>query len=189
MKAVCVGLICLMVLGCSPILKKGDYVKYRSDEYVFIENDFIDKSMDCIYLEKMKEDDLGTMYCLGTNYASQFVEGFIFEHLYKDINERLIGSTLSFQVKGKFAISCSSETIDGKSSGKEYINCMMPRKSIDMYALIMSSNKDIETVLRARVGDERVYKNVFDRESKVLLHKFYKDRAQKNIREWKSKKL
>ncbi len=189
MKSIYIGIVCLVLMGCSPLVHKGDYVTYTSGDYVFIKNSFIDQSIDCIELGKMKQGGMAAKYCVGVNYASQLVQGFIFEHHYDNVNERFIGATLSFKTKNTFTIQCSSETIDGESSGREYINCMVPRTSFDLYAFIVNSNRDVHGRFKAAVGDIRVYNDAIDAQGKALLHQFYKERVENNKKEWKKRTL
>lgn len=171
------------------MFKKGDYVSYKSDKFIFIENSFIDQKIDCLELGETQQGGLGVKYCIGANYASQLVQGFIFEHKYESVNQRLIGATLSFQAKHVISIPCSSETVEGELSGKEYVNCMVPQKIFDMYAFIMNSNQDVQGIFKAAVGDGRVYNGVIDSEGKVLLNKFYQDRMSNRKKEWKKARL
>ena len=184
-----VVLVSLFVLGCAPI-QKGDYVTYTSQDYIFIDNSFIDKSIDCIYLGMMKQGDLNVLYCSGINYASSPVEGFIFEHEYNSYNERFFGSTLSFKTKKSITFKCNSETIDDSAtSGKEYINCMIPKAVFDLHYYMMSSSEDILGVFRAPVGNHKVYYGVIDAEGKALLDQFHKDIRENTKTKWKKKKL
>ncbi len=189
MRSLFFGLTGLLFSGCSMMIERGDYVTYTSEDYVFIQNSFIDKSIDCIELGEIQQGGMGVKYCVGENYASQFVQGFIFEHQYKSIDERLIGGTLSFQTKTLITIPCSSETIDGVHAGTEYINCMIPQKNFDLYYFIMNSKKDVNGIFQAAVGDERVYRGVIGKEGKVLLDKFYKDRRENSKIKWKRRSL
>ena len=189
MKFIIIGVIALIFFGCSPMVQKGDYVTYTSDKFIFINNSFIDKKIDCIELGELKEGGLEVKYCVGVNYASQLVQGFIFEHEYEDISQRLIGATLSFQAKEIVTIACNSETVDGASSGKEYVNCTIPQKIFDLHAFIINSDKEVQGVFKATVGDGKVYNGIIDQDGKALLHKFYKDRFTNSKKEWKSKRL
>lgn len=189
MRFIYATIVCLMVLGCSPMTKKGDYVSYTSDKYVFIENSFIDQKIDCIELGEIKQGSLDVKYCVGVNYASQLVQGFMFEHDYDDVSERLIGATLSFQAKEIITIACNSETIDDARSGKEYVNCLIPQKIFDLHSFIINSDKNVQGIFKAAVGNGKVYKGVIGEDGKALLHKFYKDRITNSKKEWKSKSL
>jgi len=188
MKFIFLGCISLIFLGCLP-LQKGDYVTYTSDEYIFLENNFINQKIDCIELGEMKQGGLDAKYCVGVNYASQLVQGFMFEHHYNNPSERFIGASLTFQEKQTFTISCASETVSGATSGKEYISCMVPQTVFDLYVFIMNSKKDIHGTFRGAVGEQKVYNGVIDQEGKARLEKFYKDRATNSKVEWKSRSL
>lgn len=179
----------LLLSACTPALQKGSYVTYTSDEYVFIDNTFITRSMDCVELGEMKQGGLYVKYCVGLNYASKVVEGFVFEHEYKGFNERFVGSTLSFKTKDIFKIQCSSETKDGADSGKEYINCMIPKADFDLYTFIQNSPEDIDGEFKAAVGDTEVFKGVIGAEGKSTLKKFYEDIISKNRKDWKKRSL
>lgn len=179
----------LFLLGCAP-LQKGDYVTYTSSDYIFIENSFIDKSIDCIYLGEMKQGDLNVMYCSGVNYASSPVEGFMFEHHYNDYTERFFGSTLSFKAKKMITFNCNSETIDDSAiSGREYINCMVPKVVFDHHYFIMKSSEDVHGIFRARVGNQKVYHGVIDAKGKALLDQFHKDIKENTKKKWKKREL
>jgi len=189
MKFIVIGFLSLMLSGCLSTVHKGDYVTYTSDEYIFIEDGFINKSIDCIELGEMRQGGMNAKYCVGINYASQLVQGFVFEHHYKNVSERFIGASLIFQEKEVFNIPCTSETIDGLNSGKEYINCMIAQRHFDLHAFIINSSRDIQGTFKAAVGDNKVYHGVIDKEGKALLHKFYKDRTANTKEGWKSKHL
>lgn len=173
--------------GC--MVEKGDYVTYTSDEYIFVQNTFVNKQMDCIELGELKQGGMFAKYCVGENYASKLVQGFVFEHHYDNAGQRFIGSTLTFEAKNTIAIPCSSETIDGEGAGKEYINCMVPQVLFDVHAFIKHSQKDIQGTFRAAVGDSRVYEGVIRQEGKALLEQFYKDRAANTKVNWKARSL
>lgn len=183
--SVCIG---LFFVGCSPV-SKGDYVIYTSDEYLFIQDGFINQSMECLELGKLKAGDLNLKYCVGQNYASSLVQGFIFEHAYTRVEERFIGAKLSFQAKDLIQIPCSSEVIEHENSGIEYVNCMIPQRSFDIYKFIVSSNKDVHGQFRAPVGNMKVYQGVIDENGKKLLIKFYEDLRKKNSVKWKKANL
>jgi hypothetical protein len=189
MRSYFIVLLSLFVVGCAPI-QKGDYVTYTSRDYIFIDNNFIDKSIDCIYLGLMKQGDLNVMYCSGVNYASLPVEGFIFEHEYNSYDERFFGSTLSFKTKKSITFKCNSETIDDSAtSGREYINCMVPKAVFDLHYYMMNSVEDIHGIFRAPVGNHKVYHGVIDAEGKALLDQFHKDIRENTKTKWKKKKL
>ncbi len=182
-------LVSLLVLGCAPI-QKGDYVTYTSRDYIFIENNFIDKSIDCIYLGRMKQGDLNVLYCSGVNYASAIVEGFIFEHEYSSYDERFFGSTLYFKANKSITFKCNSETVDDSAkSGREYINCMVPKTAFDLHYFITNSPEDILGVFRAPVGNHKVYQGVIDAKGKALLDHFHKDIRENTKTKWKKKNL
>ena len=189
MRFVYAVLVSLAVSGCSLLIGKGDYVTYTSDKYVFIDNSFIDKKIDCIELGEIKQGGLGVKYCAGSNYASQLVEGFVFEHQYESASQRLIGASLSFQAKQMITIPCSSETVEGETSGKEYVSCMFPQKIFDLHSFIVNSDKEIQGIFQAAVGDGRIYNGVIDNDGKALLNKFYQDRMTNNKKKWKSSRL
>ena len=180
-------LIGLMTVGCS--VKSGDYVTYESDDYVFMENSFINKQMDCVELGELKQGGIFAKYCVGENYASQLVQGFVFEHQFNGLNRRFIGANLVFEAKKAISIPCSSETIDGQDSGKEYITCMLPRTTFDIFAFIQRAPEEIQGTFKAAVGDNRVYEGVIDQQGKALLKKFYKDRAKQDRSAWKQRSL
>lgn len=175
--------------GCVP-LQKGDYVTYVSDKYVFIENTFVNKSIDCVELGETQEGGLSVKYCVGENYASVPMQGLLFEHDYYNIDERFIGATLSFRGKHRISMPCSSETKDDAAvSGKEYINCMVPQSSFDLYAFIVMSEEDIVGQLKAALGDQHLYTAVIDEEGRALLKRFHKDREEKRRKNWKKRAL
>ncbi len=181
-------LVSVLVLGCAPI-NKGDYVTYTSDDYIFLHNGFITQSIDCIELGKMKEGDLMVKYCVGENYASRLVQGFVFEHEYMNNNERFIGASLQFKAKNLIRFDCSSETIEGATSGKEYINCMIPTAGFDLYSFIINSDEDIEGVFSGTLDGKNVLRGVISTEGKALLKKFYQERAKSSRKEWKQRSL
>jgi len=188
MKLIYTILIGLLFFGCVSV-KPGDYVTYTSDEYLFMQDSFINQSMDCLELGDMKDGKLKVKYCVGRNYASKIVQGFIFENNYTNPKERLIGANITFKAKRNYVIPCSSETIDETSSGKEYINCMVPDRKFNMYAFIMSSNKDIYGELHAKVGDTHIYNGVIGKEGKELLREFYKNARHQDKEKWKKGSL
>jgi hypothetical protein len=188
MKYIYMIVISMFLLGCAGV-KKGDYVTYTSNDYLFIHDGFINRSIDCLELGKMKQGGLELKYCVGRNYASALVQGFIFEHSYKSFEERFVGSTLSFKAKHPFTIQCSSETVDDAPSGKEYINCMIPQRNFDLYLFIEGSKEDIDGQFRAAVGDKEVFHGVIDSRGKALLKTFYKELRSKNEKNWKSREL
>lgn len=188
MKLVFIGIIALIFTGCMAV-KKGDYVTYTSDEYLFIHDGFYNQSIDCLELGEIKQGGLNSKYCLGTNYGSGLVQGFIFEHKYTRPEERLIGAKLSFKAKQTYIISCTSETVDDADSGTEYINCMIPQRNFDIYAFIMSSRKEVHGKFHAAVGDRKVYEGLIEKEGKKLLRQFYKDVQKKENSKWKSGNL
>jgi len=178
----------MLLLGCAP-LSKGDYVKYTSDEYLFVQDNFIDKSLSCLELGEMKQGGMKVKYCLGKNYASDLVQGFILEHRYSNAQERFIGASLSFRTKNIYDIPCASETIEGTNSGVEYINCMLPQKTFDIYAFIMGSGYTVHGRFSAAVGNHTVYEGVINEDGKKLLEKFYKDIQKNDQIKWKKKRL
>ncbi|MDF1879841.1 hypothetical protein JHD50_00750 [Sulfurimonas sp. MAG313] len=188
MKLIYTTLIGLLLLGCAPITV-GDYVTYTSDKYLFMQDNFINQRMDCLELGKMKKSDLNVKYCVGRNYAAHIVQGFIFEHDYTRLEDRFIGAKLTFKAKNTFVTSCSSETIAGASSGKEYINCMVPEKHFNIYAFIVRSKKDVNGQLRARVGNTQIYNGAIDERGKTLLKEFYKNARHQNKDKWKEGSL
>jgi len=181
-------LLSVFFIGCAPI-KKGDYVTYTSDEYLFMQDSFINQKMDCLELGKMKQGALKLKYCVGYNYASALVQGFIFEHNYKSFQNRFIGSTLTFKTKEHFTMNCLSETINDAPSGKEYINCMIPQREFPLYSFIQSSKEDINGEFRASVGDKKVFNGVIDAKGKALLKNFYKELKDKKSTQWKKRSL
>ena len=188
MKLIFTLLISMLFMGCAP-LQKGDFVTYTSDKYLFVHDTFINESIDCLELGEMKQGGLEVKYCVGYNYASQPVQGFMFEHKFSSIEERYIGSTLSFQTKNTYTIPCSSETIDNSPSGIEYINCMIPQKQFDVYGFIVSSHNDVHGVFRSNLGNRPVYKGVIEEKGKKLLIDFYKNIQAKDPSKWKSRSL
>lgn len=188
MKLFYMVVLSLLVGGCAAI-KKGDYVTYTSNEYVFVENNFIDKSIDCVELGEMNQGGLKVRYCVGENYASALVQGFIFEHDYSSFDERFIGSTLTFKAKGVITFQCSSETKDDAPSGKEYINCMIPKSSFDLHAFIVNSESDFLGQFKAALGEQKVYYVELDSKSKSLLKKFFKEREENRREAWKKRNL
>lgn len=175
--------------GCSAFIQQGDYVTYTSDKYTFIANTFLNQSIDCLELGSIDESDIEAKYCVGVNYASKLVEGFMFEHTYRNDQERFIGATLSFKAKEKFTIECNSETVDGQSSGTEYVNCMVPKQNFDLYFFLMSSPMDVYGTFKAAVGVDNVYQGVIGVEDKERLGQFYKDIAADTKEDWKRGKL
>lgn len=188
MKLVLIGLIAVFFLGCSP-LSKGDYVRYTSEEYLFVQDNFLDKSVRCLELGELKQGGMKAKYCLGQNYASDLVQGFIFEHHYSTPQERFIGARLSFRTKDRYYIPCASETVADANSGVEYINCMLPKKAFDVYTFIMSSQHKVHGRLSAAVGNHTVYEGVINEEGKELLIKFYQDLKKKEGLSWKKRRL
>lgn len=175
--------------GCAP-LQKGDYVTYASDEYIFVENTFVNKSIDCVELGETEEGGLRFKYCIGENYASVPVQGLLFEHDYHSFDERFIGATLGFKAKHRISMPCSSETRDDAAVfGKEYINCMVAQNSFDLYAFIVMSEGDIVGHLRAALGDQHLYSVIIDEQSRALLKKFYKEREENRREKWKKRAL
>ncbi len=185
MKIIMMFMITMLIFGCSAV-QKGDYVKYTSDEYVFVKNNFIDQNIACLELGKMDADDINVKYCVGKNYASRPVEGFVFEHYYKHNNARFIGASIQFNAKKSIRFECSSETIEGRESGKEYINCMLPKTRFDMYGFINRLPEEIEGELRSSFSRQKVYKGVISTEGRKLLKKFYEEQA---LIQWKEKEL
>jgi len=183
--SVCVG---ILLLGCSPV-SKGDYVVYSSDKYLFMQDGFVNKKMQCLELGKLKEGDLNLKYCIGKNYASSLVQGFIFEHSYSSVEERFIGANLTFKAKELFKIGCSSEIIEDETSGIEYINCMIPQKHFDIYNFIVHSKHDVHGQFKGSIGNHKVYQGVIDKKGKQLLIKFYKDLRKKDGINWKKANL
>jgi len=180
-------LIGFFIGGCASV-QKGDHVTYVSDEYIFVENNFINKSIDCVELGKL-EQGMMLKFCVGENYASVPVQGFIFEHHYSGFDERFIGPSLSFKTKSLISVQCSSETKDDASFGKEYVNCMVPQNSFDLYAFIVNAEGDVPGQLRAALGEQKIYPLVIDEKSRMLLKQFYKDRAKKSRSDWKKRAL
>ena len=184
-----IGLIAgLLFLGCAPV-SKGDYVTYTSSDYLFMQDNFINQSMECLELGEMKAGGMNVKYCVGENYGSKLVQGFVFEHKYANVQERFIGALLSFKTKDTYTIQCNAETIDGETSGTEYINCMIPQASFDVYSFIMNSPNEIHGQFSAVVGSRKVYNGVIAEEGKQLLKKFYKDLANKSKNNWKERSL
>ncbi|HIC43479.1 MAG TPA: hypothetical protein EYO73_04045 [Sulfurimonas sp.] len=177
-----------LFLGCAP-LKKGDYVTFTSDKYLFMQDSFIDKKMDCLILGKLGERDLDVKYCVGFNYASQAVQGFVFRHEYETYEKRYLGSTLSFKTKSLYTIACKTETIDESASGVEYINCMVPHKRFDIYSFIVNSKNNIHGVFRSTLGSKKEYKGVIRQDGKKALVDFYKNLRNKNSEKWKKGSL
>jgi len=188
MKLLLTVLISLFFLGCSP-LKKGDYVTFTSDKYLFMQDSFINQSMDCLELGTMKKSNLGVKFCVGYNYASSPVQGFIFEHKFASLEERYLGSTLTFKTKNLFTMSCSAETVDESSSGTEYINCMVPKRQFDIYSFIVNSPNNIHGVFRSTLGSKKVYNGVIGEEGKQGLIEFYKNLRKKDTSKWKTSTL
>lgn len=181
-------LVSLIFLGCSSV-SKGDYVTYTSNDYIFLHNGFIDQSIDCIELGKMKEGDLLVKYCVGENYASRVVQGFVFEHEYKNNSERFIGASLQFKAKKVIKFDCSSETIEDATSGTEYVNCMIPTAGFDLYHFISNSDEDIEGVFSGTLDGQNIFRGVISTEGKALLKEFYQERAKSSRKEWKHRSL
>lgn len=181
-------LISLVFLGCSPV-SKGDYVTYTSNDYIFLYNGFLTQSIDCVELGRMKEGELLVKYCVGENYASRLVQGFIFEHEYTNNSERFIGASLQFKAKNSIKFDCSSETIEGASSGTEYINCMIPTAGFDLYSFIINSDEDIQGVFNGTLDRQNVFRGVINTEGKALLKEFYQERAKSSRKEWKQRSL
>jgi len=188
MKYILAILISLFFVGCMSV-KQGDFVTYTSDDYLFMKDSFIDQKMDCLELGEMKQGGLNVKYCVGFNYASNFVQGFIFEHDYNSPQERFIGSTLSFKAKQRVTLSCLSETVDDAPSGKEYINCMVAQRDFDLYVFIESSPEDISGEFKASVGDTEVYNGVIDAKGKAMLRSFYEELKTKKSSKWIKRSL
>ena len=188
MKVLIVLIISLLFWGCAPV-SKGDYVTYTSSDYLFVQDGFINQSMDCLELGKMKAGNMDVKYCVGENYGSHLVQGFIFEHKYDTPEERFIGARLSFKTKDIYTIGCNAETIADEVSGVEYINCMIPQRSFDVYRFIMSSENDVQGQFSAVVGSKKIYNGVIGEEGKALLEKFYKDLSNKSRSKWKARSL
>jgi len=180
--------ISFMFYGCAGV-QKGDYVKYTSDDYLFVDDGFLDQSLNCLELGEMKQGGLHLKYCIGRNYASDLVQGFIFKHTYANERERFIGGRLTFKRKKTYSFDCASETIEGETSGTEYINCMIPRRNFDVYAFIMSSNKDVHGHFRALIGNHQAYDGVIGEEGKKLLRQFYKESENIDSSIWKERSL
>ncbi len=178
----------LAILGCSPI-SKGDYVTYTSDDYIFLHNGFIDQSIDCIELGKMKNGDLKVKYCMGENYASRPVEGFVFAHEYTSNAERFIGASLQFKAKKLIRFDCNSETIEDATSGTEYINCMIPTTGFDLYGFITSSSEDVEGVFSGTLDGKNIFQGVITTEGKHLLKGFYEEQSKGSREKWKQGRL
>lgn len=188
MKFILTGLLAVFFLGCSP-LSKGDYVRYTSEEYLFVQDSFLDQSVKCLELGELKQGGMKAKYCVGQNYASDLVQGFIFEHHYSSAQERFIGARLSFKTKNIYEIPCTSETVADADAGVEYINCMLPQKAFDVYAFIMNSQYNVHGRFSAAVGNRAVYDGVIDEEGKELLMKFYQDMKNKESLNWKKRRL
>jgi len=188
MKYILAIFISLLFVACAGV-KQGDYVTYTSEDYLFMQDAFINQQMDCIELGEMKQGGLDVKYCVGYNYASALVQGFIFKHNYQHYTERFIGSTLSFQSKKHFTMSCLSETIDDADSGKEYINCMIPQRDFDLYVFIQSSPEDINGQFKAAVGAREVFNGVIDAKGKMMLKNFYKELKTKKSSKWIKRSL
>jgi len=181
-------LIVFIFTGCVKV-NKGDYVKYTDSNYMFLENSFIDKSIRCLELGEMKQGGIDVKYCIGHNYASKLVQGFIFKHEYKNFNERFIGSTLSFKTRDIVTLKCTSETVADADNGVEYINCMVSKDNFDIYSFIMASKKDIQGQFRAAVGENTLYNGVIDSEGKALIKAFYVVLSSSDSNKWKKSKL
>jgi len=175
-------------VGCSP-LQKGDYVTYESSDFLFLNDHFVNRSIDCLELGEIRGGGLDVKYCIGQNYGGDLVQGFIFENHYSNVDERFIGATLNFKIEDVFSLQCNSETMDQAQSGREYINCMIPKRSIDLSALILNSKKDVHGIFKAAVGNEKVYNGVINKEGKKLLFQFYQDVQKKDKKEWKKRSL
>jgi len=188
MKLVLIGLMVFLLAGCVTA-KKGDFVTYTSDKYLFVNDTFVNKKMDCLELGEMQEGGLNVKFCVGYNYASQPVQGFIFEREYSTLKERYLGSTISFQTRKLYTISCSSETLDDVTSGTEYINCMVPQRQFDLYGFLVTSKNDIHGVFRSTLGTNKVYTGVIDKKGRELLVNFYKNLQKKDSSKWKSRSL
>jgi len=188
MKIYIAVLVGLAFWGCSPV-SKGDYVTYTSNDYLFIQDGFINQSMDCLELGEMKAGGMKAKYCVGENYGSKLVQGFVFEHEYASVDDRYIGAILSFKTRDIFRIQCNAEIIEGKAVGTEYINCMVPQKSFDVYRFIMSFDHDVYGKFSAQVGNKKVYNGVISKEGKALLKQFYKDLAKRDKAKWKQRSL
>lgn len=188
MKLLLIVVISLFFMGCS-ILKEGDFVTYTSDKYLFVQDTFINKRMDCLELGEMKQGGLDMKFCVGYNYASQPVQGFVFKHKYETFKQRYLGSTLSFKTKSIYTIACSSETIDDSLSGIEYINCMVPKKQFDIYGFIVRSENDIHGNFRSSLGPKKVYTGVIEKKGKDLLINFYKNLQNRDSSKWKNRSL
>lgn len=180
--------ISVFFIGCVST-QKGDFVTYTSDKYLFVNDTFINESMDCLELGEVKQGGLDAKFCAGYNYASQPVQGFIFEHKYKRLEKRYLGSTLSFKTKSLYTISCSTETVDDATSGVEYINCMVPQRQFDVYGFIITSKNDIHGTFRTTLGSKKVYTGVIDKKGKELLINFYKNLQNKDSSKWKKSSL
>jgi len=181
-------MVSIFFIGCVPV-KKGDFVTYKSDKYLFVNDTFISESMDCLELGEVSAGGLDAKYCVGFNYASQPVQGFIFEHKYNSLQKRYLGSTLTFQTKYLYTISCSTETQDESSSGIEYINCMVPKRQFDIYGFIISSENDVYGAFQTTLGSKKVYNGVIDKDGKALLINFYKNLQKKDSSKWKNRSL
>ncbi len=188
MKLIAMILTAFMFAGCVPV-QKGDYVTYTSNDYIFMHNRFIDKSMDCVELGKMKEGTLLVKYCVGENYASRLVQGFVFAHEYKTNEERFIGASIRFKAEKKISFDCSSETIEGKSSGTEYVNCMIPTAAFDLYTFIVNSDEDVQGEFSGTLDQRNIFRGVISSEGKELLKAFYRDRAEGKQKSWKNRSL
>ena len=188
MRYILVLIVGLLFIGCVGV-QKGEYVTYESQEYLFVNDNFLSKSMDCIEFGEMKQGGFDVKYCVGSNYASALVQGFIFEHKYSSFDERFVGATLTFKTKDVFTIQCSSETINDASSGTEYINCMVPKRELDLYSFIIDAPTDITGLFKAAVGDKEVYQGAIDAEGKKYLKQFYKALENRDTTKWKKRTL
>ena len=174
--------------GCVQV-QKGDYITYEDDNYIFLENNFLTKSIDCVELGKMKDTDLLVKYCVSKNYASQTVEGFVFEHSYDSLDERFIGATLSFRKGDIINIPCASEISESSISSKEYINCIVSNKNFYIYGYLVNSKEDVRGQLRAAVGVTKVFNGVIDDKGKAAIKKFRDTLFKDGNKNWKKSKL
>jgi hypothetical protein len=86
-------------------------------------------------------------------------------------------------------MNCLSETVDDAPSGKEYINCMIPQRTFDLYFFIQTSPDNITGQFRAAVGDREVFIGVIDTQGKEMLKSFYKALKKKKSSKWISRSL
>jgi hypothetical protein len=66
---------------------------------------------------------------------------------------------------------------------------MVAQNSFDLYAFIVNAVGDVPGQLKAALGEQKVHPLIINEKSKSLLRQFYKERAQKNRRDWKKRAL